>query len=260
MTMAASGVNNKKILVVDDDRMTVELISTYLRHDGYTVLAAREGGAALEMARQHHPDLIILDLMLPTIHGLDIARLLRADSNIPIIMLSARSTEDDVLSGLDVGADDYMTKPFSPRELVARVRTVLRRMSFDGRDSDETPPEELHFGALRINTASHQVFVNEESINLTPREFKLLETMARTPGRVYTRTELLDRVSGLENESLERAVDFHIMNLRRKIDKHVQPNRQPNAVPPASNDAASLAAQIPTFIETVFGVGYRFNG
>lgn len=255
MTMAAGTGDNKKILVVDDDRMTVELISTYLRHDGYAVLSASEGGAALEMARQHHPDLIILDLMLPAIDGLDIARLLRADSDIPIIMLSARSTEDDVLSGLDVGADDYMTKPFSPRELVARVRTVLRRMSSDGRENDDAQPTELHFGPLRINTASHQVFVHDESINLTPREFKLLETMARTPGRVYTRTELLDRVSGLDNESLERAVDFHIMNLRRKIDKHAQPNRPPTNADSTNTDSANA----PTFIETVFGVGYRFN-
>lgn len=250
MTMTTGTGNSKKILVVDDDRMTVELISTYLRREGYTVLSAGEGGAALELARQHHPDLIILDLMLPTIDGLDIARLLRADYDTPIIMLSARSTEDDVLSGLDVGADDYMTKPFSPRELVARVRTVLRRMSADSRDSDDSQPTELHFGPLRINTISHQVFVHDESINLTPREFKLLETMARTPGRVYTRMELLDRVSGLDNESLERAVDFHIMNLRRKIDKHAQPNR-----PLPNPDSASA----PTFIETVFGVGYRFN-
>jgi DNA-binding response OmpR family regulator len=184
--------------------------------------------------------------MLPGIDGLDIARLLRAESDVPIIMLSARSTEGDVLTGLEVGADDYMTKPFSPRELVARVRTVLRRVGPVAQHAEAAPPNELRFGPLRISTEGHQVFVGDDLISLTPREFRLLATLARAPGRVYTRAELLDRVAGLDSDSLERAVDFHIMNLRRKIDKHVYPS-----IPDGGEPA--------TCIETVFGIGYRFS-
>lgn len=223
----------KKILVVDDDRMTVELITTYLKHERYTVLTALDGRSALELAQEQQPDLIILDLMLPHIDGLDVARVLRTQSNVPIIMLTARSTEEDVLIGLGVGADDYITKPFSPRELVARVRTVLRRVTPEEREEE---PSELIFGDLRINLPSHQVFIGDEFINLTPREFKLLTIMANTPGRVFSRTELLERTSDPEN--LERAIDFHIMNLRKKLEKYETKRNT---------------------IETVFGVGYRFN-
>jgi DNA-binding response OmpR family regulator len=220
------------ILVVEDDRMTVDLIETYLRRERFRVISTANGYSALELVRTKTPDLIILDLMLPQIDGLDICRLLRAQSDVPIIMLTARATEEDVLTGLHVGADDYIKKPFSPRELVARVHTVLRRHRSDGRDQ-----EELSFGDLRVNFIRHEVFVNNQPVNLTASEFKLLGVLAREPGRVFSRSDLLERLRGLENNSLERTIDFHMMNLRRKIEP----------------DAAT-----PRFIQTVFGVGYKF--
>jgi DNA-binding response OmpR family regulator len=220
------------ILVVEDDRMTVDLIETYLRRERFCVISTANGYSALELVRTKTPDLIILDLMLPQIDGLDICRLLRAQSDVPIIMLTARATEEDVLTGLHVGADDYIKKPFSPRELVARVHTVLRRHRSDGRDQ-----EELSFGDLRVNFIRHEVFVNNQPVNLTASEFKLLGVLAREPGRVFSRSDLLERLRGLENNSLERTIDFHMMNLRRKIEP----------------DAAT-----PRFIQTVFGVGYKF--
>ncbi|MBN1967013.1 MAG: response regulator transcription factor [Anaerolineae bacterium] len=225
----------QRILVVDDDRMTAELIRTYLERDRYQVMIADNGRSALEVARSKQPDLIVLDLMLPRVDGLDVCRILRADSDVPIIMLTAKSTESDVLLGLDLGADDYITKPFSPREVVARVRTVLRRLR---RDTFETP-EELHYGDLVVHFVRHEVQVGGASVQLTRREFDLLETMVKEPGRVFTRAELLERCFGLDSNSTERAIDFHIMNLRRKIEPDAEP---------------------PQYIQTVFGVGYKFAG
>jgi len=171
---------------------------------------------------------------LPELDGTDVCRLLRAESRVPIIMLTARSTDEDKLAGLDMGADDYLTKPFNPRELVARVRAVLRRAM-----PEEEPPADLRFGDLTISFLRHEVCVRDRVVNLTPTEFRLLEVLAREPGRAFSRAELLDRAFGYDYEGLERTVDVHIMNLRRKIEP--EPGR-------------------PRYIATVPGVGYRFEG
>jgi DNA-binding response OmpR family regulator len=225
---------NRKILVVDDDKKIVELVSLYLRRDGYGVLAAYDGREALELARLKQPDLVVLDLMLPELDGKDVCRLLRAESRVPIIMLTARSTDDDKLEGLDLGADDYVTKPFNPRELVARIRAVLRRVA-----PDEERPEDIRYGDLVISFVRHEVVLRGKAVNLTPTEFRLLEALAREPGRAFSRAELLDRAFGYDYEGLERTVDVHIMNLRRKIE--ADPAR-------------------PGYVVTVPGVGYRFDG
>jgi two-component system, OmpR family, alkaline phosphatase synthesis response regulator PhoP len=225
---------NRSILVIDDDIKTVELIRLYLEREKYRVLAAYDGEQALALARQKSPGLIILDWMLPKIDGLDVCRILRAESNVPIIMLTAKATEADTLLGLDLGADDYVTKPFSPRELVARVRVVLRRTN----QQEDQPPEELRVGPLLIDYRSHEVWRNGELIDLTPKEFKLLETLAREPGRAFSRLELVQRVFGLDYEGFERTVDVHMMNLRKKIELH--PNE-------------------PAYLQTVYGVGYKFR-
>jgi DNA-binding response OmpR family regulator len=224
---------NRRILIVDDDRKTAELIRLYLERDGYQALLAHDGRQALELARQKHPDLIVLDLMLPTVDGLDVCRILRAESRIPIIMLTARTTEDDKLLGLDLGADDYVTKPFSPRELLARVRAVLRRAG----ETHEQGPPGVRFGELAVDFAGHTARLGGALLRLTPKEFKLLETLVREPGRAFSRLELLERVFGYDYEGLERTVDVHIMNLRKKIER----------------DPAQ-----PTYLLTVYGVGYKF--
>jgi DNA-binding response OmpR family regulator len=222
-----------KILVVEDDMKTANLIRLYLQQAGYDVTVAFDGAAGLSAARQKLPDLVVLDLMLPTMDGMEVCRALRMETGIPIIMLTARSTEDDVLRGLDSGADDYIAKPFSPREVVARVRTVLRRV---GKATDSTK-KDLRFGDLVINLVRHEVILREEIVNLTPKEFKLLETMAKEPGRAFSRLELVERAFGYDYEGLERTVDAHIMNLRKKIERdHTNP----------------------IYVETVYGIGYRF--
>ncbi len=225
---------NRKILVVDDDRKTVDLIKLYLVKDGYQVLTAFDGQQALALARKRRPDLIVLDLMLPQVDGLDVSRVLRAESGVPIIMLTARTTEEDKLLGLNLGADDYVTKPFSPRELLARVRAVLRRAG----DEQSPVPSEVCIGDLVVDIARHEVRMRGGPIYLTPKEFKLLETLARAPGRAFSRLELLDRVFGFDYEGLERAVDAHVMNLRKKVEP--DPSR-------------------PTYIQTVYGVGYKLT-
>lgn len=223
-----------RILIVDDDPMTIELIKAYLEKESWQVTVADNGRDALNLAREVKPDLVILDLMLPRVDGLDVCRILRATSNVPIVMLTARSTEEDVLLGLDLGADDYIAKPFSPRQLVARVRAVLRRRGPSSRDEVEV----IRHGDLSVSLNQHEVRIGSELIALTPREFKLLVIMAREPGRVFSRIQLLEGAFGPETESLERTVDYHIMNLRRKLD------------------AVSTTTE---FIQTVFGVGYRFT-
>ena len=223
-----------KILVVDDDRKIVDLVRAYLEKDGYRVLTAYDGLQALELARQQQPDLMVLDLMLPGIDGLDVCRILRGEGNkVPIIMLTAKTTEADKLIGLDLGADDYVTKPFSPRELLARVRAVLRRV---GEEKYEGPSE-VRFDGLVVDFVRHQVQVGGKPVALTPTEFKLLEVLVREPGRAFSRLELLDRVFGYDFEGFERTVDVHVMNLRRKIE----PDRKN-----------------PTYIKTVYGMGYKF--
>jgi DNA-binding response OmpR family regulator len=225
---------NRTILVVDDDRKIVDLITLYLRRDGYEVLAAYDGREALDLARRKQPDLIVLDLLLPELDGTSVCRVLRAESRVPIIMLTARSTDADKLLGLDLGADDYLTKPFNPRELMARIRAVLRRAT-----PDEAPADDAQFGDLSISFARHQVLARGRAVNVTPTEFRLLEALSREPGRAFSRAELLDRAFGYDYDGMERTVDVHIMNLRRKIEP--EPGR-------------------PRYIATVPGVGYRFEG
>jgi DNA-binding response OmpR family regulator len=223
----------RKILVADDDRKTVDLIRLYLEREQHEVLVAYDGREALELARQRSPALVILDWMLPNVDGLDICRILRAESDLPIIMLTARSAEADKLLGLDLGADDYVTKPFSPRELVARVRVVLRRSL----QEEEVAPA-LHIGELDIDFKAHEVWHRGEPVRLTPREFKLLETLAHEPGRAFSRGELVIRVFGLDYEGYDRTIDVHVMNLRKKIED--DPNR-------------------PAYLLTVYGIGYKFR-
>ncbi len=224
---------NRTILVVDDDHKIVDLVALYLKRDGYNVLTAYDGQEALDTARRKRPDLIVLDLLLPELDGADVCRLLRAESNVPIIMLTARSTDDDKLRGLDLGADDYVTKPFNPRELMARIRAVLRRAH-----PQEEPTGDMHFGDLTISLLRHEVLLRGQSVSLTPTEFRLLETLAREPGRAFSRAELLDRVFGYDYVGVERTIDVHVMNLRRKIE--AEPGR-------------------PRYIGTVPGLGYRFE-
>lgn len=222
-----------KILVVEDDSKTANLLRLYLRQDGHTVEVANDGYTGLDLARHIKPDLVVLDLMMPHLNGLDICRLLRMESSVPIIILTAKATEDDVLRGLELGADDYVTKPFSPREVVARVRTVLRRVQEHGSNGRKV----LEFGDLTINLTRHEVSIGESIVHLTPKEFKLLETLAKEPGRAFSRLELVERAFGYDYEGLERTVDAHVMNLRKKIERdHTNPN----------------------YVETVYGIGYRF--
>jgi len=227
-------MTKSKILVVDDDRKIVDLVRLYLERDGYRVLVAYDGLKALELARQRRPDLIVLDLLLPEVDGLDVCRILQTESQVPIIMLTAKTTEADRLVGLDLGADDYVTKPFSPRELVARVRAVLRRVG------EEAPqgPAEMCFADLVINRRRHEVRARGQVVDLTPTEFRLLEVLAGEPGRAFTRMELLDRVFGYDFEGFERTVDVHVKNLRKKIE--ADPKQ-------------------PTYVKTVYGVGYKFD-
>jgi two-component system alkaline phosphatase synthesis response regulator PhoP len=225
---------NRRILVVDDDRKIVNLVRAYLEKDGYRVSAAYDGLQALELARESRADLIVLDLMLPGMDGLDVCRVLRGEGNkVPIIMLTAKTTEADKLVGLDLGADDYVTKPFSPRELLARVRAVLRRVG----EEEYEGSSEVRFGDLLVDFVRHQVQVRGEPVPLTPTEFKLLEVLIKEPGRAFSRLELLDRVFGYDFEGFERTIDVHVMNLRRKIE----PDRKN-----------------PTYIKTVYGMGYKF--
>jgi DNA-binding response OmpR family regulator len=225
---------NAKILVVDDDKKIVELITLYLKKDGYQVLTAYDGRQAIELTRRRQPDLIVLDLMLPQVDGMDVCRILRAESEVPIIMLTGRSTDNDKLEGLDLGADDYVTKPFNPRELLARIRAVLRRTS----GKDEPGPAEIHFGDMVMDFVRHEVRSNSQVINLTPTEFRLLEALVKEPGRAFSRLELLEQVFGYDYEGLERTVDVHIMNLRKKIEP------EPGC---------------PRYVVTVPGLGYRFE-
>ncbi len=222
----------KKVLVVDDDVKTVELVKLYLSRDGYRVLTAYDGTEALRLAREGHPDLIVLDLMLPGIDGLEICRTLRGESDVPIIMLTAKTTDQDKLIGLDLGADDYVTKPFSPRELAARVRVVLRRLP------GERGPDEIKHGELAVNFLRHEASLAGRSLNLTTVEFKLLGVLAKEPGRVFSRVQLIDEALGYDFEGFDRTIDVHILNLRRKLE------------PDPSH---------PKYLKTVYGTGYKLS-
>jgi two-component system, OmpR family, alkaline phosphatase synthesis response regulator PhoP len=218
------------VLVVDDEPRIATIAADYLRHAGYTVIVAGDGVQALELARRRRPDLVVLDLGLPRLGGLEVARTLRAETAVPIVMLTARVEESDRLLGLELGADDYITKPFSPRELVARVKAVLRRTDQGGADGV------LRLGDLTLDTSRLRVSRGEHAIDLTPTEFHLLAVMARRPGRVFTRAQLLDAVRGEAGESFDRAIDAHVKNIRRKLE-------------PDTRD--------PRYILTVYGVGYK---
>jgi len=225
----------KTILVVDDEPKIAALARDYLEHAGYAVVVAPDGRAALEAVDRAHPDLVVLDLGLPEIDGLDVTRVIRRDSTLPIVMLTARDDELDKLLGLELGADDYLTKPFSPRELVARVRAVLRRV--DAASAPAGARELIRAGDVTLDVPRMRVDANGRSVELTPTEFQLLATLAAQPGRIFTRSQLLDAVHGVAFESYERAIDTHIKNIRRKLEPE-----------PRS----------PRYLLTVYGVGYRF--
>ncbi len=223
-----------RILVAEDDPKQASLVRRYLEREGHAVVTVGDGRAALDEARRRRPDLLVLDVMMPRVDGLDVCRILRAESDVPIILLTARSTEDDLLLGLDLGADDYVTKPYSPRELVARVRAALRRAP-GGLDSHD----EVHdVGALRVDVARHEAWLDGHPIECTPAEFRLLACLAASPGRVFTRQQLLDAAFGFDHYALDRTVDVHMMNLRRKIEA----------------DATQ-----PAYLLTVYGVGYKMT-
>src|SRR5205807_7046177 len=223
----------KTILVVDDEPQIVQLVRDYLEHGGFKVLVAADGSSALRLASTLHPDLVVLDLGLPGMDGLDVTRSLRRNGALPIIMLTARADESDKLVGLELGADDYLTKPFSPKELVARVRAVLRRA-----EAAAAGPEHFRVGdEVEIDLPRMELMVGGRRVELTPTEFQLVTAMARQPGRVFTRAQLLDAIHGVAFESYERAIDAHVKNIRRKIEPE-----------PRS----------PRYLQTVFGVGYRF--
>lgn len=226
----------RRILVVEDDHKTAELVKLYLERDGYHVLTAYDGLEGLELARDGNPDLVVLDLLLPGINGMDVCRQLRQESDVPIIMLTAMSTEQDKLEGLDLGADDYVTKPFSPRELAARVRAVFRRTT---EDSLLIGPPELEWGQLKIDFHKHKAVVGGLEIHLTPTEFRILAVLAREPGRLFSRGQLVDKALGYDFEGMERTIDVHILNIRRKIEPDVNQ---------------------PQYIRTVYGMGYKFGG
>ena len=220
----------KKVLVVDDDAKTVDLVKLYLNRDGYRVFTAGDGNEALRLARENHPDLIVLDLMLPGISGLEVCRVLREESDVPIIMLTALTTDEDRLKGLDLGADDYVTKPFSPRELAARVRAVLRRLP------GERGPEKIEHGALAIDFLKHEAFLDRKPLNLTPIEFKLLGALVKEPGRVFSRAQIIDKALGQDFNGFDRTIDVHILKLRRKLEP--DPHH-------------------PRYLKTVYGAGYK---
>jgi DNA-binding response OmpR family regulator len=226
--------DNNKIVVIDDEPSVQEVVRAYLEKDGYHVFVAGNGAEGLALAERVKPALIVLDLMLPDVSGEEICSQIRSRSDVPIVMLTAKASEEERVTGLVSGADDYLVKPFSPRELVARVHAVLRRAR-----SVETPlVEVLSFddGRLQIDTVQHAVLRDGERVDLTPNEYKLLVTLARYPGRAYSRFELIDRVQGYDYEGYERTIDVHVKNLRKKIEP----------------DTAQ-----PRYVQTVTGVGYR---
>ena len=224
------------VLVVDDDPNVLELVRVYLERDGYQVLSAMDGAAGLALAREEQPTLVVLDVMLPRLNGLDICRALRQESSVPIIMLTARVEEEDRLAGLDLGADDYLTKPFSPRELAARVRAVLRRAF---RDSVDEEPATLICGPVELDLRALRATVDGAELPLTPTELRLLALLMRQPGRTFTRDEIIDRVLGDDFDGFDRTVDAHVSSLRRKL-----------AAAPGGRSR---------LIQTVYGSGYRLN-
>ncbi|HEY3684551.1 MAG TPA: response regulator transcription factor [Streptosporangiaceae bacterium] len=222
------------ILVAEDDPKQAELVRRYLEREGHTTVVTHDGRAALDEARARRPDLVVLDVMMPRVDGLDVCRVLRAESDVAVLMLTARTTEDDLLLGLDLGADDYMTKPYSPRELMARVRTLLRRT----RPAATEEPDVFAVGPLRVDAVRHTVTMDGRPVPCTPAEFRVLQTLAAEPERVFTRGQLLEGINGFGRFITERTVDVHVMNLRRKLEP--DPRR-------------------PAYLVTVYGVGYKLT-
>jgi DNA-binding response OmpR family regulator len=220
------------ILVAEDDPNQAELVRRYLEHDGHSVVVVHDGRAAIDEARRRNPDLLLLDVMMPKVDGLDVCRILRQESDVPIILLTARSVEDDVLLGFDLGADDYITKPYRPRQMVARVRTILRRV----RHVRTAQASVLRAGALAVDPHRHEVTIAGTLVECTPAEFRLLATLVAQPGRVFTRGQLLEDSYGLDGFITERTVDVHVMKLRKKIER--DPRR-------------------PECLLTVYGIGYK---
>ncbi len=233
-------MGRRKILVVDDEPKLVRVVREYLEHDGYRVVSAGDGREALDRFRQERPDLVVLDLMLPELDGLEVCRRIRRDSGVPIIMLTARAEEVDELIGLELGADDYVAKPFSPRTLLARVRSVLRRAvpadEYEAGGSEAS----LSLGPLRVDPSRHEATWEGSPLALTPTEFRLLSALARRPGRVFGRLELLEKIQGEAYAGYERTVDAHVKNLRKKL------------AGAGGDEAAESVATVP-------GVGYKLE-
>lgn len=222
---------DKKVLIVDDDEELVDFLEDYLEKDGYEVTGTHDGKSALKIFRKREFGLIVLDLMLPEMDGYNVCKRMRRESDVPIIMLTARTTEEEKIKGLDLGADDYVTKPFSPGELLARIRANLRRVN-------EEEDKELTFGEVTINFPRKEVLIDNESVELTSTEFDIIATMAKQPNRVFSRTQLIHEAFGYGYESFERTIDVHIKHIRDKIEP----------------DPGS-----PTYLQTEFGMGYKFT-
>ena len=225
---------SKRILLVEDEKTIREAVTAYLEREAYSVVAVEDGREALNAFEEHHFDLLILDLMLPRVSGEEVCKTVRTTSNVPIIMLTAKGEVEDRIVGFNLGADDYLIKPFSPRELVARTRALLRRAG----DAQDSPRDVNDYGGLVIDVTGHKVTVDGKEVDLTASEFKLLSTLARFPGRVYSRMELVEKVLGYDFEGYERTIDSHVKNLRAKIGDNPRD---------------------PKWLHTVHGVGYRFE-
>jgi two-component system alkaline phosphatase synthesis response regulator PhoP len=223
----------KTVLVVDDEQRLVSVVKAYLEQAAFRVVTAANGRDALHVARQEKPDLIILDIMMPEVDGYEFLRIHRKERDTPVIMLTARVADNEKVIGLELGADDYVTKPFKPRELIARVRAVLRRVG-----KTEPTAEILRAGEITLDRDGHTVKVGNQFIDLTPSEFDLLATLMSSPGRAFSRLDLLDRIQGTAYEGYERTIDVHIKNLRSKIEED---------------------PRNPCYVETVYGIGYRFS-
>ena len=224
-----------KVLIVEDDPNTTRLVGLYLARDGHKVISAADGLEGLRLAREARPDLVVLDLMLPKLDGIEVCRALREESDVPVVMLTARVEEEDRLKGLNIGADDYVTKPFSPKELVARIRAVLRRTT---RDAAQKGPADLSFGEVEVDLHRRLVHVRSEKIDFTPTEFRLLAMLIKEPERSFSREQIIDQVFGYNYNGFDRTVDAHVSNIRRKIGR--------------STDGAR-------YIHSVYGIGYRFD-
>jgi len=225
---------SRKILIADDEQHILDMLGAYLRQDGYQVVEARDGRMALYTFRHERPDLVILDVMMPELDGFEAARLIRKEADVPLLFLTARVEDIDQVTGLELGADEYVTKPFSPRVVVAKVHALLRRVYGEL----STEPVVWRAGTVELNTETRVVTLHGQRIEVTPTEFALLHTLITRPGRVFTRMELLDHIQGDEYAGFDRTIDVHIKNLRAKIEDD---------------------PRHPRYIETVFGVGYRMN-